>query len=112
MQDERPATAGPLETLLPHQLAEGATDRDEAAAIALREVALGRQAVPWTPLGGIQGGSQVEVDLVVQRDGAKLESESGHRVGGPLGDDPAKTSGLVVAMIADNVISNRVKPRS
>ena len=79
VQDERAAPARPLQPALADQLAERAPDGDQAAAIARRQVALGRQAIAGPPLAGVEGGLQVQVDLVVQRDRAELESETGHR---------------------------------
>ena len=110
-EDERAAAAGPFEPLLAGQLAERPADGDEAAAVALREVALRGEPVAGTPFARIQGRAQVKVDLVVQRDRAELESEAGHRAGRTSGRRGWGIAGLVQATIADNVISNRVKPR-
>ena len=79
VEDERSAPAGTFHPPLAHELSECPPDRDEAAAIAGGQVALGRQAIPRPPLAGVQGALQVEVDLMVQRDRAELESETGHR---------------------------------
>src|SRR5512147_234884 len=82
MEDERAATAGPLQASLADELAERPPDGDEAAAVADRQVALGREPVAGLPLARVEGGLEVQVDLVVERDRAELESETGHRRAG------------------------------
>ena len=100
---------------------ERAPDGDEAAAVALRQVALRGQPVARAPLTLVEGGLQVQVDLVVQRDRAELESETCHRAGRTSGDgcrlsgalaaiDARATAGLEAGAIADNVISNLSSP--
>ena len=84
---------------------EGASDGDQAAAVAARELALGGQAVARRPLARIEGGPQVKIDLVVQRDGP---SSSRKRAIDSLG--VLRRPGLRSPRIADNVISN-VKAR-
>jgi hypothetical protein len=42
-----------------------------------REIALRRQLITRRPATGIERAEQVEVDLMVQRDGAELETEAG-----------------------------------
>ena len=79
MEDERAAAAGPLDALLAGELRERPPDGDQAAAVALGELALGRQPVARLPLARVERGHQVEIDLVVQRDGTELEPETGHR---------------------------------
>src|SRR4051812_24280957 len=82
-EHEGPTAPRPLEAAVAHHLAQRAPDRDQAAAVALGEVALRREAVARPPLTGVQRRSQVEIDLMMQRDRAQLESETGHRrVGG------------------------------
>ena len=110
-EDERAAAAGPLEPPFADELAQRPPDRDEAAAVALGEVALGRQPVAGRHSPRVEGGLQVEIDLVVERDRAELESETGHRAGRTSGEESGGLRGLARAAIADNVISNRVKPR-
>jgi hypothetical protein len=74
LEDERPAAARALEALLAGELIEGPPDRDQAAAIAGRQLALGREAVARLPLPRVERGLQVELDLVVQRDGPGIQS--------------------------------------
>ena len=69
MEDERPAAAGPLDALLAGKLHECPANGDQAAAVALRQLALSRQPVAWPPLVRVEGRHQVEIDLVVQRNG-------------------------------------------
>src|SRR5437667_66919 len=71
--------ARPLDPLFASQLGERPSDRDEAAPVALGQLALGRQPVAGPPLVGIERGDQVDVDLVMERDGTELEPEAGHR---------------------------------
>jgi hypothetical protein len=78
LEDERAAAAGALQALLSGKLVERSPDGDEAAAVPLRELTLGREAIPGLPLALVEGGLQVEVDLVVQRDGAGVETEARH----------------------------------
>ena len=92
--DERAAAAGPLEALLAGQLAQRAPDGDQAAAVALRELALGRQPVAGAPFARVEGGAQVEIDLVVQRDGSELEPEACHAVASGPPCDRRRGSGL------------------
>ena len=79
VEDERAAAARPLDPLFASQLGERPPDRDEAAPVALGQLALGRQPVAGPPLVGIERGDQVDVDLVMERDGTELEPEAGHR---------------------------------
>jgi hypothetical protein len=79
MENERSAPSRPLDPLLASQLRERAPDGDQAAAISLSQFAFGREPVARPPLIGIESGDQVEVDLVVERDGTELEPEAGHR---------------------------------
>ena len=76
-QHERALAPGPLDALLAHQLVERAPDGDEAAAIADREVTLGRHLIARVPVAAIQRGTQVQVDLVMQRDRARAPAGSG-----------------------------------
>ncbi len=85
MEHERAPTTRPLHPALANQLAERPPDGDQAAPVARRQVALGRKTIAGAPLGVVEGGLQVQVDLVAQRDGAELESETGHRRAGDLG---------------------------
>ena len=74
-----PATARALEPPLAGELAQRAPDGDQAAAVARASSrSVGRRS-PGAPLAGVERRAQVEVDLVVQRDGTELESEAGHR---------------------------------
>ena len=98
MQDERAAAARPLESLLADQLAERPPDGDQAAAVALRQVALGGQPVARAPLALVEGGLQVQVDLVVERDRAELESVTCHRAGRTSGDG-WQTLGALAAIV-------------
>ena len=86
MEHERAAAARPFEPLLAGQLAQGAPHGDQAAAVARRQVAFRRQAIAGLPLARIQRREQVQIDLVMQRDRAELESEAGHRAGRTSGD--------------------------
>ena len=51
---ERPAAAGPLDPRLAGELPESAPDGDQAAAVALRQLAFGRQLVAGPPLARVQ----------------------------------------------------------
>jgi len=75
MEDERAAPAGPFDPAFTHQLVERATDGDQTATVVGRELALRRQLSTGCPPTGLEGGEQVEIHLMVQRDGAELESE-------------------------------------
>ena len=107
-EDECSAAASPLEPAFADQLAHRAPDGDQAAAIASGELALGREPVAGAPFRCVEGGLQIEIDLVMERDRAELESEARHRRGWTSGMD-RDGSGLAGARIADNVISNGVK---
>src|SRR5262245_8787935 len=85
VEDERPATARALDAALARQLVEGAADRDEAAAVELGELALRRHAITRLPSPVVERGAQVEIDLVVERHGAELETGAGQRDGPPPG---------------------------
>ena len=85
MEDERAAASSPLQALFTDELAEGTSDGDQAAAVALGEIPFRRQLVARLPFARVQGGLQVQVDLVVQRDGAEFEPEASHRCGRVLG---------------------------
>ena len=60
------------------ELIEGPTDGDQGAAVAARELAFGWESIARLPLALVEGGLQVEVDLVVQRDGSELQPEARH----------------------------------
>src|SRR6185369_9450557 len=107
-EDERAAPARPLEPRFADELAQRPPDRDQAAAIPECEVALGRQTVSGGPFARVEGGLQVEIDLVMERDGAELESVAGHRRVRPR-EGVGGLRGLAHATVADNVISIRVK---
>ena len=76
--DERAPAARPLEAPLAGEVAEGAADRDQAAAVALGELALGGQPVAGAPFARLDGRAQVKIDLVVERDRARQEPEACH----------------------------------
>ena len=76
--DERAPAAGPLEAALAGQVAERAADGDQAAAVALGQLALGRQPVARAPFARVERGAQVKIDLVVERDRARQEPEACH----------------------------------
>ena len=57
---------------------EGAADGDQAAAVAIGELALRGELVARPPLAGVERGAQVEIDLVVERDRAREEPEACH----------------------------------
>src|SRR5262245_3905029 len=78
MEDVRAAPAGPLDAPLTCELREGATNGDQAAAVALGELTFRGQPVVRLPLAGVERRGKVEVDLVVQRDGTDDEPEAGH----------------------------------
>ena len=78
LQDERAATAGALDAALAHQLAERVPDGDQAAAIARRQLALGRHSVTGSPLARVERGAQVAEHLVVQWDRSAFELEPRH----------------------------------
>ncbi len=82
-EDVGAAALGPFDPLLARQLRQRAPDGDQAAAIAQRQFALRREAVAGLPVTGLEGRAQVEVDLVMQRDGADLETETCHSPGVP-----------------------------
>ncbi len=77
--DEGSATAGAIDPPFAHQLTEGVTDGDQAAAIACRQLALGRQPAAGAEFARFEGSLQVEIHLVVQRDRPNLELEPCHR---------------------------------
>src|SRR6185436_4858961 len=79
LQGEGAATARALEATLASELAERTPDRDEAAAVADAQFALGRQPVARRDLARIESGLQVEVHLVMHRDGTELQAEARHR---------------------------------
>ena len=85
-----PRPRGPFDPAFAGELREGAPDGDQAAAVALRELALRREEVAGTPFARVERRAQVKVDLVVKRDGTELESEAGHREGGTSRDDPGR----------------------
>ena len=102
---KRPAPPRALETMLARQLGQRSSDRDQAAAIADREIAFRRQPVTRSPLATIEGRTQIEVDLMVERDRAGLEEQ----IAPSLAD--ASCRGIVTPVdvahaVADNVISN------
>jgi hypothetical protein len=82
--------APPVQPSLAGQLREGTADGDQAAAVALRELALRREEIAGTPFARVERRAKVQVDLVVKRDGTELESEAGHREGGTSRDDPGR----------------------
>src|ERR1700741_3366108 len=114
MQDRRAPTAGALDAAVVDQLAEGPPDGDQAAAVVGGQVAFGRQPLTGRPHAVVEVATQVQVDLVVHRHGAELEAEASHL--GAVSSFAAQTDdgpdlvGLARSSIADNVISNRVKP--
>ena len=75
---ERAAAAGPLQAVLARQVAERAPDGDQAAAVPLGQLALGRQPVAGAPFARLERGAQVKIDLVVERDRARQEPEACH----------------------------------
>src|SRR5207245_5907654 len=81
---EGAAASGPLEAMLARQLVESATHRDQAAAILRGKLALGRELLVRAPLAVVQGNSKIEVDLVVEGDGAPLELVARHLACGLL----------------------------
>ena len=74
-EHERAAAASALDALLAGQLVEGAADRDEADAVLARQLPLGRNVVALRPAAVVDRAAQVQVDLVVERDGPRLEPE-------------------------------------
>ena len=83
-RDERSASPRPLQPTLAGEIAQRAADGDEAAPVAGGELALRRQPVPGPPLAGVERRTQVEVDLVVERDRARQEPEACHAVADAL----------------------------
>ena len=77
-EHERAAALAALEPPLPRELVEGAPDRDQRAAVHSRQLALGGQALADLELARIERGSQVNIDLVMQRDRAELEPVARH----------------------------------
>ena len=71
------ASSGTQQASLAGQLAQRAADGDEAAAVAAGQLALRWQQLVGAPLAGVQRAAQVEIDLVVQRDGAELQAGAG-----------------------------------
>ena len=105
-----PRPRRPLEAALAGEVAEGAADRDQAAAVALGELALGGQPVAGAPFARLDGRAQVKIDLVVERDRARQEPEACHaRRERPLA--VGRGWGLAVGDVAANVISNLSSPR-
>ena len=82
-EDGRATAARPLQACLARQLRQGASDGDQAAAVARGELALRREEVAGSPLACVERRAEVQVDLVMKRDGTELESEVCHREGGP-----------------------------
>ncbi len=106
-----PAAACPLQPPLADELAERSPDGDQAAAVAGRQVALGRQAIAGLPLAVVEGGL---AGPGRPGDGAgwgRARVGNGPSAGVDLGRG-STISGLARAAIADNVISNPVKPLS
>jgi len=66
-----------LEEFYRLKFVERATHRDQTAAVVGGEIAFGGNLATRRPATGIEGGEQVEIDLVVQRNGAELEPEPG-----------------------------------
>jgi hypothetical protein len=102
--------AAALHAPLAGELRQGPPDRDEAAAVAGGELAFRREEVAGTPFACIERRAEVEVDLMMKRDGTELESEAGHREGGNLAgailDGLCGVEPLARRGNADNVISN------
>ena len=109
MKDIRPTTAGPLDRC---SRASSLSARRTVIRLQPYRSARSRSVGSRSPgrhSPEVQGVLEVQVDLVVQRDGTELESEAGHlavrtSLAGRGGE------GLVPSVIADNVISNGVKP--
>ena len=78
-EDERAASAGPLDAPLLGELPERPADGDQADAVVASQLTLRREAIARLPRPVVQGFAQVEIDLVVHRDGAEREAETGHR---------------------------------
>jgi hypothetical protein len=77
MGDERPTTASPFDATLAHQFVECAADRDQAAAIMSSQLTFGRELLTGVPPPDTERFEQVEIHLVMQRDGAELETKAG-----------------------------------
>ena len=73
---EGPAALGPDHPVLAAQLVEGAADGDKAAAVAACKLALCRKALTRLPLTRLEGGTEVLVNLVVQRNRAGSDLET------------------------------------
>src|SRR5690349_533820 len=78
-EDERAASARPLDATLAHEFVQRAPDRDEAAAVVTCELTLGGELRTRRPAPLVQGATQVEIDLMVQRDRTELETKAGQR---------------------------------
>ena len=74
--DERAPAAGPLEAILAGEVGQRTPHGDEAAAVLLGELTLRRKPIPDRPLALVDSGSQVEIDLMVERyrAGSQLET--------------------------------------
>ena len=75
---ERATTTGPLQASLPDEVGERSPDGDEAAAVLVGEAPLGGQPVAGLPLPIIEGTTEVQVHLVVQRHRAGLQATTRH----------------------------------
>ncbi len=71
----RAAARRALEALLARQLVESAANRDQAAAVVAREVALGGKSIAGRIDALIQRRFQVKVDLMMKRNWAGPEQE-------------------------------------
>ncbi len=89
----RPRVA--LQALLARQLRQGAADGDQAAAVARGELALRREPIAGRPVAGVERRREVEVDLVVQRDGPS--SRRNRAMSASRDDRGAEMPGLVRA---------------
>src|SRR3989442_8015351 len=72
-------SAGSLDPPLASQLAKGMAHGDQAAAVAGGQLALGGKPIALVPGAGVEHGTQVKVDLVMQRDWSSLEPVPRHR---------------------------------
>ncbi len=76
--DEGAPATGPLQAPLTDQVGERPTHGDEAAAVFVRKVPLRGQSVTRLPLPGIEGTTQVQVHLVMQRHRTGLQATTRH----------------------------------
>jgi hypothetical protein len=71
-EDRRPAPARPLDAVLVGQLAQGSSDGDQGAAVPFGELALRREEIAGAPLAVVERRAQVQVDLMMKRNGTEL----------------------------------------